>query len=165
MKLWIILFALLWANISFAEPLAHKKSVGKPGVDAFFLDTDVIRLISGQSQTVDIKIKYTADVIDYLVYASDGLTLQELTQSPEITGDNLKGILSIPLQISVNQEGRFYIHIQITAQKDGIETKGVISKVVSSEPIEQVQAMKKQSQPNKIQILPSTETIKKKTDE
>lgn len=166
MKYWVIVFfLLLTTNLSMADPSIHKQSVGKPRVDAFFMDTDVIRLLPNQPQTIAIKIKYTAGAISYLVFATDGLMLKEIQSSIEVIDKAQNGVLSIPVQISVNQEGRFYIHVQITTQQDGVETKGVISKVVSSEIIKTVEAMKKTSRSNPIHILPATETIKKKTDE
>lgn len=165
MKQWMIGFMLVLANLSFADQVVYKKSLGKPRVNAVFMDSDIIRLLPNQSQTIDIKIQYTAEAISYLVFATDGLTLDENQPSIEVIDKAQNGVLSIPVQISVNKEGRFYIHIQITTQQDGVETKGVISKVVSSEIIKTVEAMKKASQSNQIHILPATETIKKKTDE
>jgi hypothetical protein len=157
-----VMFLLLLANIAIADLSTHEQSIGKPRVDAFFMDTDVIRIKPGQLQSVDIKIRYSSETINYVLYSSDGLILKELVQSLDAVEE---GVLIIPVQISVSQQGRFYIHVQLTTEKDGIETKGVISKIVSSEEIDSVQRMKKQSLPNNLQILPSIETIKKKTDE
>jgi hypothetical protein len=159
----IVFFLLLLTNLSMADSSIHKQSVGKPRVDAFFMDTDVIRIIPGQLHSIDIKIHYSAETIDYVIYSSDGLLLKELAQASQ--KDAAEGALIIPVQMSVSQQGRFYIHVQLTTKKDGIETKGVISKIVSSEEIDSVQGMKKQLQSNNLQILPSTETIKTKADE
>jgi len=166
MKTGIIGFLLLLmlASFSFADQTTYKKSPGKPRAAAVFLDSDIIRLLPHQIIVTDIKIKYTADTISYRVYATDGLILTELGSSTEVD-DKKNRILSVPVKLTVDAEGRFYIHIEIATQKEGVETKGVISKVVSSEPYSTTRMMNKNTLSNKIQILPSTETIKKKNDE
>lgn len=73
----------------------------------------------------------SAKILDYVIYSSNGLFLKALDQSSPYNAT--ESILSIPVQMSVSQQGRFYIHVELTTVKDGIETKGVISKVVSSE--------------------------------
>lgn len=163
MKYITLLIFLFLASISVADSSSSKRYVGKPRLDAFFMDTDIIRIIPGQLRTTDIKIHSSAETLDYVIYSSDGLFIKELSQLSPYNAT--EGILSIPVQMSVNQQGRFYIHVQLVTVKDGIETKGVISKIVSSETEINERTLKKNTSSKKIHLLPASETIKKKIDE
>ncbi|MBK8186403.1 MAG: hypothetical protein IPK77_03700 [Cellvibrio sp.] len=163
MKYLMLLIMLLLATISVADSSSPKHSVGKPRVEAFFMDRDIIRIVQGQLHTANIKIHSSAKILDYVIYSSNGLFLKALDQSSPYNAT--ESILSIPVQMSVSQQGRFYIHVELTTVKDGIETKGVISKVVSSETDINERILKKNTSSKKIHLLPASETIKKKIDE
>ncbi len=164
MKHWVLLSCLFLSHLSIADLPVYKKSIGKPRVDAYLMDSSVIRVLPDQLHAVDIKIKYSADTLGYVLYASDGLIINETPSSAD-GDDDSGGILTIPVQIKVNRQGRFYIHIELTTEKDGVQTKGIISQVVSSESTDKAQTVQQKSQLGSIKILPSIETIKNNTNE
>lgn len=167
MKLWIAVWCVVTINFALAAESVEKKSIGKPRINAFFMDTDVIQLLPGETKTLDIKIQVesdsldNADSINYEIYSSEGLQLEQLSLSDKTRN----GELIIPIKIKVDQQGRFYIHVQLVSVKDGVETRGVISRVVSSESSEESQMLKKQTSSGEIRLLPAVETIKKASNE
>jgi hypothetical protein len=144
MKFYASLLLSLMASMTFAN---------KPGINASFVEKEIINLAVGQNQSLDLKINYSADSIHYELQPEAGLDVVDLKQS--VTRDNQ---LIIPLEIKVNQPGRYYLHLRITSVNQGVETKGVLSRIISSEADEVVQ--KKNVVPNKLRIMPVVETVK-----
>lgn len=146
MKLYISILLCLITNLVYA---------GKPGINASFAEKEIVNLVVGQNQSLDLKINYSADAISYELLSDTGLDVIDLKQST--TKDNQ---LIIPLEIKVNQPGRYYLHLRITTLNQGVETSGVLSRIISSESDVAEPVQKKNLTPNKLRIMPVVETVK-----
>jgi hypothetical protein len=164
MKIYALIILMLIVNSVCATDVASNKIIGKPGIPAYFLDNDIINLAVGETRRIDLAINYSSDLISYEVQTTDGLDVRDLKQS-FIREDTLPHSLIIPLEIKVDQPGRYYLHLRITTSTQGVETKGVLSKIISSEAEINEAVQKKSMAPNKFKILPVVETIKDVNDE
>jgi hypothetical protein len=164
MKFYALIILMLIVNSVCASDVASKKLMGKPGVAAYFLDNDIINLAVGETRRIDLRINYSADLISYELQATDGLDVTDLKQS-FIREDTLPHSLVIPLEIKVYQPGRYYLHLRITTSTQGVETKGVLSKIILSESGVNEPVQKKNVTPKQFRILPVVETVKDADDE
>jgi hypothetical protein len=164
MKFYALIILILIVNSVCASDVASKKIIGKPGVPAYFSDKEIINLAVGETRRIDLPINYSADLISYELQATDGLDVRDLKQS-FIREDVVPHSLVIPLEINVNQPGRYYLHLRITTSTQGVETKGVLSKIISSESGANESVQKKNVTSKQFRILPVVETVKDAEDE
>jgi len=161
MKKLGLLLLLITSPYLLALDSVSKKSK-KPGVDIFFLDSNIIQLVPNKTETLEIKLQFTAESIDYVLTGSAGLEIQDLKQSSIIIDPETQNkILSIPLELRADAVGRYYLHIQFTSLNKGVELQTVMSKIVSTE-IARPVLLKKPL--NAVHVLPSSETIIKSKD-
>lgn len=164
MRFYLLLMLLAIASPVCADDMKSKKIMGKPGVSASFVDKEIIHLAVGENKRIDLAIHYSADAVTYELQATHGLDVVDLKQS-YIREDVTPGVLIIPLEIKADQSGRYYLHVHlVTSSTDG-QTKGVLSKIISSEPEINETVQKKNINPKKFKIFPVVETIKDANDE
>lgn len=146
-------------------PTTHtsaSKQYLKPGADVALVDTSPIKLVPGQTSSVDIDLAVAKNVGELKVdiRADDGLEI--LSQPKQLEFKLVPyGRYKLPLQLLAQTPGRFYIHIQAQLTQSG-QTLGrsLTVAVHVGEPIQQQKMAHSSSAANDAVIsLPAQETI------
>lgn len=152
------------------EKSAHENSKtmeitrGKPGARISLADSTIYRLPTAVVSDITLVLvtPYTEGQAKVTVSVSDGLSIvSEVTEFDFLLDADTE--YAIPLQLLAQENGRYYIHLQVTLEAEGRRTFRALSAIVQVGPEEPaakaIRNMHKAGEQAPVIYLPAEETI------